>query len=361
MKTKPKVGLLFESTFSPNPKSTSPFRARATHFGADRSTKVILSNDERIPFGTRCQVRITSIHKQAAKSRGHFEVEYVGPSRLKIDDTVYVDPEVWKKLEVLLLTGRAILLDGPQGCGKTFLASKIAEALSWEYIAFNCSVVYDPTDMLARLEIRSTSNGGVESVWTPTDVLSALLEAIKQPRRHFLIFLDEFSRVARPSALNMILSGIDATRRLYNPLTGSTVPIPDNVHWIAAVNTGPEFVGAVPIDPAAQDRFAPIKMDYPPELEEVRLLALRYPSLAKTRIAGVVRIANAIRKHKETRLDLSMRATDEVCLLLSHPAFETSDDFKNILKDSFCARFRGRWDDPTTDAGLVWETITKVD
>ncbi|MEX2215140.1 MAG: MoxR family ATPase [Phycisphaeraceae bacterium] len=325
--------------------------------GSRRSGKVILSNDPKIRFGKRYQVRITAVHKPASKKRGYFEVEYVGPSKLTFDDSIYVDPDVVNKLEVLLLAARAILLDGPQGCGKTVLAGKLAQAMEWELIVFNCSIVFDPTDMLARPEIRSTASGGVETAWVATNVLRTLEAAIKDPTRQFLIFLDEFSRVARPNAVNMILSGIDSTRQLHNPITGANIRIPDNVHWIAAVNTGSQVVGAVPIDPAALDRFAPIKMEYLPEAEELRLLAMRYPEVPKAKISRVVRIANAIRKNKAGRMDLSMRATDEACLLLTHPHFEAQDDFSVILRDSFCSRFDGRWDDPVSDAGTVWRII----
>ena len=34
---------------------------------------------------------------------------------------------------------------------------------------------------------------------------------------------------------------LDSTRRMYNPLTGSTIEIPDNVLWIAAINNGAQF------------------------------------------------------------------------------------------------------------------------
>ena len=354
---KPRVGSVFEATFEENRKSDSPFRARATHMGGRRAGKVILSNDKSIPLGKRCQVRVIRVHKPDAKKRGYYEVEYIGPSKLKLDDSVYIDPLVANKIEALLLAQRAILLDGPQGCGKTFLAGKRAEALEWDYGVFNCSVVFDSSDIAARPEIRSTPSGGVETIWVETDVLRTLKKAIEDPSRHYLIFLDEFSRVARPNAVNMILSAIDSTRRMFNPMTGSTIEIPDNVHWIAAVNTGSQFVGTVPIDPAALDRFAPIKMDYAPEAEEVRLLAVRYPDLDKAKISRVVRIANAIRRHKEGRMDLSMRATDEVCLLLSHPHFDSLEDLSVILKDSFCSRFDGRWDDTMSDAGHVWRLI----
>ena len=57
-----------------------------------------------------------------------------------------------------------------------------------------------------------------------------------------LVFLDEFNR-CREMARNGIMPALDSTRKMYNPLTGSTIDIPDNVLWIAAINNGAQFTG----------------------------------------------------------------------------------------------------------------------
>ena len=65
-------------------------------------------------------------------------------------------------------------------------------------------------------------------------------------------------------------------------------------------------------------------------------------------VQRVVKAADAIRNDPKLRVDLSMRATEEVCLLLEHKNFA---DFKGdvvaqLIRSSFCGRFPGRWDDP---------------
>ena len=356
-----KDGFEFETIFYSNPKKESAFRFRATHINGKRAPKVILCNDARIQPGQLCRVRVTSLKKPASKDRGHIEVEFLSQVAFRLDDSLYVEPILTKKLQALLESGMNILLDGPQGSGKTVLSQKIAEALDLEYVFFNCSAIYEATDFLATLQIRATSSGQAETVWLPTDILRALEAAQEDSTRRFLIFLDEFNR-CREMARNGIMPALDATRKMYNPLTGSTIDIPDNVLWVAAINNGAQFTGTTSVDPAQLDRFAPLKMQYPPKSEEVRILARRHPEVSRNEILRVVTGANAVRKDENLGVDLSVRATDEVCLLLGHPNFSDfqGDPLPDLLKTSFCGRFAGRWDDPASDSGLVWQAIVRA-
>jgi MoxR-like ATPase len=356
-----KPGFQCEATFYSNPKKESPFRFRATHINGKRAPKVILCNDPRIQPGQLCCVRITTITKPASKDRGHIEVEFLSQVSFRLDDSLYVEPLLAKKLQALLETGMNVLLDGPQGSGKTVLSRKIAEALDLEYVFFNCSAIYDPTDFLATLQIRATASGQAETIWMPTDILRALETANEDSSRRFLIFLDEFNR-CREMARNGVMPALDSTRRMYNPLTGSTISIPDNVMWVAAINNGAQFTGTTSVDPAQLDRFAPLKMDYPPDNEEIRILSERHPDVPKKHIKRVVAAANAVRQDRELGIDLSVRATEEVCLLLGHPNFSDfdGDPVPELLKTSFCARFTGRWDETSSDAGLVWQTVVRT-
>ena len=356
-----KIGATFDAVFYANPKADSAFRWRATHIEGARAPKVVLCGDARIQAGQLTHVRVVSIKKPQSKDRGYIEVEFVHPVRFRLDDGIYIPPILSKKLQALLESGMNILLDGPQGSGKTVLSRKIAEALGLEYVFFNCSSIFEATDFLATLQIRATESGQAETVWLPTDILRALEAAHQAPDRRFLIFLDEFNR-CREMARNGIMPALDSTRKMYNPLTGSALDIPANVLWIAAINNGAQFTGTTSVDPAQLDRFAPLKMDYPPAEEEEALLMRRNPGIPFAQAQRVVKAANAIRKDKDLGLDLSVRATEEVCVLLGHPNFLEfeGDPIPELLKTSFCGRFMGRWDDASTDAGLVWQVIVRA-
>jgi len=160
-KEEPKVknGDVVEAVFYNNPKKESPFRFRATHMNGRRAPKVVLSNDPSIQPGQLCRVRILSVKKPTSKDRGHIEVEYLGKVRFRLDDSLYIDPILVKKLQALIECGMNILLDGPQGSGKTVLSQKIAEALDMNYVFFNCSPIFEATDFLASLQIRATKTG----------------------------------------------------------------------------------------------------------------------------------------------------------------------------------------------------------
>jgi MoxR-like ATPase len=352
------VDAVMETTFWLNDRRESGYRFRATHLDGKRAPKVVLSDDRRIRSGIPCQVRIVAIHKPERADHGFVQVEFVALLPLR-PEGVYLDPVASKKLQVLLESGLNILLDGPQGCGKTVLARALATALGMEFVFFNCSAVVEASDFSAVLQVRSSPAGHPVTEFIKTELLLALEAATEHPELQYLVFLDEFNRCAE-GARNALMPALDATRKVYNPVTGAFLPIPENVQFIAAVNRGSEFSGTFGIDAAQLDRFAPLQMDYLPMDEEVALLLQRHPELGRAMIRRVVEVADRIRRAPEVSTGLSVRATEEACIYLKHPLFAHSAKtmLAEVLKSSFCGRFNGRWDDVTTDAGVVWTVIT---
>jgi MoxR-like ATPase len=354
------VGALMEATFWPNPVKDSGFRFRATHLDGRRAPKVVLCDDPRIRPGSPCQVRVKNVRKPHRDDRGAIEVEFVAQQEFKIEG-VYLDPLVAKKLQVLLESGLNILLDGPQGCGKTVLARSLAQSLGMEFVFFNCGAVVEATDFLATIQVRASATGQPVTDFVKTEVLTALEEANAHPQRRYLVFLDEFNR-CQESARNALMPALDSTRRIFHPIDNRFLAIPDNVQFIAAVNRGGEFSGTFGIDAAQLDRFAPLQMDYPPPEEEEKILQRRHAELSRKVIRLVVEIADRIRKAPELTAGLSVRATDEACTYLKHPliASQRSALLGEILKSSFCGRFSGRFNDVSSDAGAAWAVIEAV-
>jgi MoxR-like ATPase len=346
------VGRVMESTLYPNRKEGARFRFQGTHLDGRRAPKVVLSDDPAIVTGEPCLVKIERVEKPDRDDHGFIEVSFVQKQELRLEG-VYLDPLVSRKLQVFLESGVNILLDGPQGCGKTVLARAVADALEMEFVFFNCSAVIEATDFLATLQIRAGEDGNPLTGFIKTELLEALERATANPGTRTLVFLDELNR-CQESARNALMPALDASRRIFNPVDNTFLDIPDNVLFIAAVNRGSEFTGTFGIDAAQLDRFAPLAMDYPPPDAEMELLARRHPELSGALIRRVVDAADAVRAAPEVG-GLSVRATDEVCLALKHPLMATQqrEMLPELLKDSFCGRFSGRWSDPGTDAGLV--------
>ncbi len=355
-----KIGATMEATFWANPVKESSFRYRATHLDGKRAPKVVLCDDPRVRPGVPCMVKVKDIRKPQRDDRGAIEVEFVQALEFKLEG-VYLDPIVSKKLQVLLESGLNILLDGPQGCGKTVLAQSIAESLGMEFVLFNCGAVVEATDFLATIQVRASETGQPITDFIKTEFLIALEEAAEHPGRRHLVFLDEFNR-CQESARNVLMPALDATRRLYHPIENRFIPITDNVQFIAAVNRGSEFSGTFGIDAAQLDRFAPVQMDYLPPDDEVKLLPARHPELSKNMVKLIVDIGDRLRHTPERGTGLSVRATEEACIYLKHPLMESNQTqlLPEVLKSSFCGRFTGRWDDVSSDAGAAWSVIQKV-
>jgi MoxR-like ATPase len=351
------VGKVLETTFWVNSVKDSEYRYKATHLDGRRAPKVVLCDDPRIRPNIPCLVKLLEVTKPDRSDRGAVLVEFVKRQDMRLDG-VYLDPIVARKLQVLLESGLNILLDGPQGCGKTTLAQSVAESLGMEFVFFNCGAVVESTDFLATIQVRASESGQPVMDFLQTEVLVALRNATKSRDRNYLIFLDEFNR-CQESARNALMPALDSTRRIFNPVDNTFLEIPDNVQFIAAVNRGSEFSGTFGIDAAQLDRFAPLQMDYLPPREEMKLLQERHPEVSKTVIHRLVSVADLIRKSPEIVTGLSVRATEEACIYLKHPLFqgEQSAMLKEVLKSSFCGRFHGRPDDLTTDAGAVWSLI----
>ncbi len=347
-------GYIFETVFWAQRLADGP-RLVARNVNGTPITPPILCDDRRVLPGQRVKVRVEQASDEA------IQVAFLGLVEFDLTGGIYVEPGLLKQFEILLCSGRSILLEGPQGAGKTTISRELARSLGMEYVFFNCSVCFEPSDFVGALQLVVDAEGRSRTEWIPTEVLRAIHEANEQPLKRYLVFLDELNR-CRSYALNGIMSAIDSTRRIFDPRRNHYVPIPDNVQWIAAVNSGKQFTGTYKLDLAQLDRFAVLKLDYPPEEHEARILCARYDMVKPKRVKKVVHIANLIRRDEAIVTDLSMRATDEACLFLSYPTYQrhtSREDLLAILTTSFCNRLPGSVEEDGTEANTAFRIIER--
>jgi nitric oxide reductase NorQ protein len=347
-------GYIFETVFWTHRQEGEKPRLVGRNVNGGVSPRPILCTDRRVLPGQRVKVKVESVTEEAV------HVAFLGLVDIDLG-SVYIDPTLLKQFEILLCSGRSILLEGPQGTGKTTISRELARSLGMEYVFFNCSVCFEPADFVGSLQLLIDAEGRSRTEWLPTEVLQAVYAANEQPLNRYLVFLDELNR-CRGYALNGIMSAIDSTRRIFDPRRNQYVPIPDNVQWIAAVNAGKQFTGTYKLDLAQLDRFAVLKIDYPPEENETQILLARYDMVRPKLVRKIVRIANLIRREEAIATDLSMRATDEACMFLSYPTFQrriSREDLLAILKTSFCNRLAGSVGEVASEAHTAFQIIER--
>lgn len=159
---------------------------------------------------------------------------------------------------------RPIMLVGPAGCGKTYLASKVAEQLEMGFAAISCSAGMSETHLLGR-SIPNVTDG--TSRFQTTDFLNCY-------ENGGVFLLDEID-AADPNLLVMLNSGLangylSVPSRSENP----SAKMHKDFVIFASANTfgrGADrlYVGRAQLDEATIDRFrmGTIQMDYDKKVE----------------------------------------------------------------------------------------------
>lgn len=177
-----------------------------------------------------------------------------------------------------------VILQGPQGCGKTETAMQFAAHCGLPVLKINCSLIREARDWFGHKTAKDASVHWVVSEF------AKLVE-----RGGVVILLDEITR-ATPPVLNSLLPLLDDTGFTFLEEVKQTIRRGPDVFFFATANIGNQFSGTYgKLDKALDDRFAiRIKTNYLEPKEEVELLISR-TGIDRSSAKKMVNIAAKVR------------------------------------------------------------------
>jgi len=194
----------------------------------------------------------------------------------------------WKYLVRSAVRGKNILMTGPAGTGKTLAAQTLVKALNKPYFYFNLGATQDPRGTLIGNTHFKKDSGTIFSE-------SLFVKAIQTEGA--IILLDELSR-AHPEAWNILMTVLDPGQRylrLDEHEDSVTIPVANNITFIATANIGNEYTATRAMDRALVDRFVIVEMDVLNQIQERDLLMKLHPNLDSKLAGSIAEIASMTR------------------------------------------------------------------
>lgn len=358
------IGSSLTVIFEANPAKPGTVKANAA--SGVKTRKIILVDAaaqaaSRLPMpqpGESWVCKVERVTNPGSDTHGAILVRPVTRETSFVFQDVYVPTDVAKLMTVVLQNrAKNLFLEGDQGIGKSTIAGAVAKTLSWEFRKISGGLIKKFNTMLGRLIPTVGPGGTMQMVWVDSKLVSVLREAQlpQNKSKTFLLMLDEFTRIdedARDTLLDVI-EGHNRTLQLPN---GEEIPIPTNLHFMAAGNAGQGFTVRQE-DAAAKDRWVIVKLRHMPHEIELKHCLRKFPDCPAREMDIAIGIVNQVRA---ARLDPkrmlskspSTRGTENIAMFLA-----SGVELRVALENAVVNQYGGRADDINTEAGKVAKLI----
>ncbi len=343
-----------------NPLSAVPNAVKSNRTDAGRSKKIILVADVERGVQPRpgevWVCRVDRVSSPKAENKGAI---FVRPVSRKLEyqfKGVYVDPVKAQLIATILQDPRRnLMLEGDQGVGKSTIAAAIAKTLGLEYRKVSGGLIKKFVFMLGRY-IPTSDGVSLNFRWADSKLAECLREAERNPRRRFLIMVDEFTRIDE-DARDALLDVIEGSVRVLRLPTGEEITIGDNVVFMAAGNVGEGFTIRRE-DAAAKSRWVIVKITVMPHAEELEHCLRLYPTCPRAEMDRALTIVNQVRgARRDPKMRLSKnpctRSTESIAMFLN-----AGVPLELTLETAVVNQYAGAADDQNSEAGRVHKLIT---
>jgi nitric oxide reductase NorQ protein len=301
---------------------------------------------------------VERILNPASANHGAILVRPVSRQTSFVFDDVYVPQELAKLMTVVLQNNsKNLFLEGEQGIGKSTIARAVAKTLNWEFRKVSGGLIKKFNYMLGRLLPSTNAEGQMVMKWIDSKLVAILKEAALPANRNktFLLMLDEFTRIDE-DARDALLDIIEGQDRVLDLPNGEQVPVPPNLHFMAAGNAGQGFTVRQE-DAAAKDRWVIVKLSHMPQAIEQAHCLKRFPNCPSKPLDHAITVINTVRR---ARLDPkrmltkspSTRVAENVAMFLA-----SGVELPVALANSLVNQYGGRTDDLNTEAGKVAKIV----